>query len=756
MRNRILPILVAALVALPAARTLAAEPLAPTAADTFTRAAIGGWSTADTGGPWAPLNQPESFAIGRGQATIRLPEAGASRAVIQPEVVAADQDLAATFAFDRLPTGGNAFAYLVARHTDASELRLKARIDETGQVFLQPTTVVGKEEHGVGEEATVPGLILAPGDAFRLRAQVVGTIPTALRMRAWRAGAAEPESWPVQANDTFARVKGPGSPGVRAYVGSSVTDVPLAVTVDDWSVVGLDATGSVPPSPSPGPTPTVEHPPLAIAEPAYAPGTRIAHDRFERVLERAWLDAESGGRWSHLGGGDDFRTERGVGVMTVPAGETRTALLPVLQRDLMASASLRAQTLPADGNAWAYLVLRQTEGGEVRGRARIAPDGGVHLSVSVVENGEERQLGPEIRPDGLTTGTQEAVRLRFAGIADPTTGTTRWKLKGWPASAAEPDGWTLQVDDATPSLQGAGAAGLRAYVGRSVSVPAVTLAIDEVDVLTADPTTGEADPVIAGAGDIATCGSRGSERTATLLERLPATATVMAVGDLANRDGTPEQFTECYDPTWGRFRDRTLPVPGNRDYVTPDAKGYFDYWGERAAAPGGWQAIDLGTWRVYALNAECEFVDCRPDSAQLRWLLKDLAENPRTCSMAIMHEPRFTSGPHGSQRDLQPMWEALVAAGVELVVSGHDHGYERFLPLDASGNVDTRSGTVQFVAGTGGSGSVEYAVRRAGSVVRDGESLGVLRLTLRPDGYDWRFLPALGDHFTDSGRAACH
>lgn len=756
MRNRILPILVAALVALPAARTLAAEPPAPTAVDTFTRAAIGGWSTADTGGPWAPLNRPESFGIGRGQATIRLPEAGASRAVVQPQVIAADQDLVATFAFDRLPTGGNAFAYLVARHTDESELRLKARIDETGQVFLQPTTVVGKEEHGVGEEATVPGLILAPGDAFRLRAQVVGTIPTALRMRAWRAGAAEPESWPVQANDTFARVKGPGSPGVRAYVGSSVTDVPLAVTVDDWSVVVLDAAGSVPPSPSPMPTPVPQDPALAIAEPAYAPATQIAHDRFERVLGRAWLDADSGGRWSHLGGGDDFRTERGAGIMTVPAGETRTALLPLLQRDLMASASFWAETLPADGNAWTYLVLRQTDGGEVRGRARIAPDGGVHLSVSVVENGEERQLGPEIRPEGLTAGPREPVRLRFAGVADPTTGTTRWKLKGWPASAAEPDGWTLQVDDATPSLQGAGAAGLRAYVGRSVSVPSVTLAVDDLVVLAADAATGEADPIIAGAGDIATCGSRGSERTATLLERLPATAMVMAVGDLAYPDGTLTQFRDCYDPTWGRFRERTIAVPGNREYATPKAKGFFDYWGDQVPAPGAWQALDLGTWRVYALNAECDLIGCGPDSDQLAWLVADLAANPRACSMAIMHEPRFTSGPHGSQRDLQPIWETLVAAGVELVVSGHDHGYERFLPLGTHGELDPERGTVQFIAGTGGGGGVDYEVRRAGSVVRDGESLGVLRLTLRPDGYDWRFLPALGDHFTDSGRAACH
>jgi hypothetical protein len=613
---------------------------------------------------------------------------------------------------------------------------------------------VGKEEQGVGEEVTLAGLVLAHGEAFRMRAQVVGSIPTVLRMRAWRVDSPEPESWPVQANDTFARVKGPGSPGVRAYVGSSVTEIPMTVTVDDWSVAVLDAPGTISPSPSPAPTPTPDGRDLAAPIPVLAPGSEIAHDTFDRASSRGWLDAGGGGRWTHLGGGDEFRVERGSGVVAVPAGETRTALLPVLQRDLMASATLVGETLPVDGNAWVYLVLRQTEEGEVRGRARVAPDGGVHLSVSVVHDGEERQLGPEIRPDGLTTGPDAPVRLRFAGIADPTTGTTRWKLKGWRAAAAEPDGWTLQVDDATPALQGAGAAGLRAYVGRTVSVPSVTFAMDDVLLLAADDATGEADPVIAGAGDIATCGSSGAVKTAALLERIPGT--VMAIGDLAYPDGTIDQFRDCYDPTWGRFRDRTLAVPGNREYATPRAKGFFDYWGEQVAPPGGWQALDLGTWRVYALNAECDKLGCGPDSEQLAWLQADLAANPRACSMAIMHEPRFTSGPHGSQRDLQSIWEALVAAGVELVVSGHDHGYERFLPLGASGGVDTRGGTVQFIAGTGGGGGVTYDVRRAGSVVRDGESLGVLRLTLRPDGYDWRFLPVLGAHFTDSGRAPCH
>jgi hypothetical protein len=137
-------------------------------------------------------------------------------------------------------------------------------------------------------------------------------------------------------------------------------------------------------------------------------------------------------------------------------------------------------------------------------------------------------------------------------------------------------------------------------------------------------------------------------------------------------------------------------------------------------------------------------------------LRSDLAANPRACSLAIWHDPRFTSGPHGDTLAVAPFWDALYAAGAELVISGHDHAYERFRPMDPSGGLDTDHGMVQLIAGTGGGGGTAFGSIRANSVVHDGNTLGVLQLALREDSWDWRFIPVPGSPFTDSGGARCH
>ena len=128
-----------------------------------------------------------------------------------------------------------------------------------------------------------------------------------------------------------------------------------------------------------------------------------------------------------------------------------------------------------------------------------------------------------------------------------------------------------------------------------------------------------------------------------------------------------------------------LPVIGNHEYQTPGAAGYFGYFGAAAAGPGGYYALDAGTWRVYVINSECSFVGCGSGSAQLAWLTADLAANPRSCVLALWHEPRFSSGAHGDATAMAPIWSALHTAGAELVLSGHDHDYERLLPMDPSG-----------------------------------------------------------------------
>ena len=271
----------------------------------------------------------------------------------------------------------------------------------------------------------------------------------------------------------------------------------------------------------------------------------------------------------------------------------------------------------------------------------------------------------------------------------------------------------------------------------------------------------EKPPVVVAAGDIGVCRTEGDEATAKLVEGIDG-ATVLTLGDNAYPEGSAEDFEECYAPTWGQFKNRTKPVPGNHEYYTQGARGYFEYFGEAAGDPEeGYYSYELGSWHIVALNSNCgeAQIRCSPSSTQVRWLEEDLAANDDEggCTLAYMHHPRFSSGAeHGSYDTVEPMWEALYEAGAELVLSGHEHNYERFAPQDPSGNADPKGGIRQFVVGTGG-GASDYPILEplANSEVRNDETYGVLKLTLRPKGYEWRFLSAEGGEFTDSGSARC-
>jgi len=259
---------------------------------------------------------------------------------------------------------------------------------------------------------------------------------------------------------------------------------------------------------------------------------------------------------------------------------------------------------------------------------------------------------------------------------------------------------------------------------------------------------------MVGAGDIVGCGSPNAVATAALLDGI--SGTVFTLGDNVYPDGTLAGFNDCYGPTWGRQKSRTLPVIGNHEYNTPNAAGYFSYFGAAAAPPDGYYAVDQGAWRVYVLNSECAYVSCASPSVQLAWLTADLAANPRACVLAMWHEPRFSSGVHGDDGLMAPIWNALYAAGAEIVLSGHDHDYERLLPMDGSGASDPAHGLTQFIVGTGGIGHNAFTGARLNSAVRNDTTFGVLRLTLRPDGWDWLFVPVAGSTFTDAGSGSCH
>ena len=275
-------------------------------------------------------------------------------------------------------------------------------------------------------------------------------------------------------------------------------------------------------------------------------------------------------------------------------------------------------------------------------------------------------------------------------------------------------------------------------------------------------------PVVAAAGDIAcdpaTAEYSGGSGTATSC-RMRATsdlllrtnlAAVLTLGDNQYENGEPSNFEVSYHSTWGRVRSITHPSPGNHDYGTPGAAGYFAYFGPAAGdVLRGYYSVDIGGWHLVSLNSNCAPVGgCGSGSPQLAWLEQDLAAHPTPCTLAFWHHPRFSSGQHGSDPTYEPFWHALRAAGAEVVLNGHDHNYERFGPRGPTGTSDP-AGIREFVVGTGGRNLQPFASSPA-SEVRSADSFGVLELALASDRYAWRFVPAAPGSFTDEGSADCH
>ncbi len=262
--------------------------------------------------------------------------------------------------------------------------------------------------------------------------------------------------------------------------------------------------------------------------------------------------------------------------------------------------------------------------------------------------------------------------------------------------------------------------------------------------------------ILVGAGDIAVCSSEGDEATADLLDGIAGT--VFTAGDNAYPSGTYDEFENCYGPSWGRHKARTYPSPGNHEYYTANASGYFDYFGAAAGDPSeGYYSYELGEWHVIVLNSMCENVDgCEDGSPMLRWLKEDLAANPKRCTLAYWHHPLFSSGPHGNQAKMKPTWDALYEANADVVVNAHDHIYERFAPQDPDGAADPTRGIREFVVGTGGAELYPLGTIKPNSEVRSNDTFGVLQLKLRSGSYDWEFVPVEGETLMDSGSGSCH
>jgi hypothetical protein len=258
--------------------------------------------------------------------------------------------------------------------------------------------------------------------------------------------------------------------------------------------------------------------------------------------------------------------------------------------------------------------------------------------------------------------------------------------------------------------------------------------------------------VLVGAGDIAVCGNGGAVATALLLDQQPGT--VFTAGDSVYQNGTTQEFQDCYDPTWGRHRARTRPVPGNHDYGTPGAAPYFAYFGANAGTAGqGYYTYQLGSWLVVALNSE---IDIGAASPQLQWLRTTLAASSARCTLAYWHRPLHSSGPDGENPDVQDIWRVLYQYGVEFVVNGHDHLYERFALQDPDGRLDVTKGIRQFTVGTGGAIHYSITTVHTNSEYRLTGVWGVMVFTLTDGSYRWEFLPTDPLVLHDFGIGDCH
>jgi hypothetical protein len=268
---------------------------------------------------------------------------------------------------------------------------------------------------------------------------------------------------------------------------------------------------------------------------------------------------------------------------------------------------------------------------------------------------------------------------------------------------------------------------------------------------------------LVGAGDIASCGSLGDEATAALLDQIPGT--VFTAGDNAYLDGSAQDFANCYDPSWGRHRERTFPALGNHDYRTNFGADYYAYFGDRAGDPGkGYYSYDLGSWHVIVLNSNSLSTLLNPLSPQFQalvieqgqWLASDLAASTKLCTVAYWHHARFSSGLHGNEPLLDGLWRMLHGVGVDVVVVGHDHMYERFGPQTADALPDPGGGIRQFTVGTGGVGHYVFGASQPNSEVRNDTEFGVLKLTLYQESYDWEFVTAPLGVRMDAGSGTCH
>lgn len=474
-----------------------------------------------------------------------------------------------------------------------------------------------------------------------------------------------------------------------------------------------------------------------------------------------------------------------TGALAIPV----TVTWPAAQSDGAAIARYElAKSL--DGGAWLPVPLRKPLARSVG--IKVAPWAVLRLRVRAVDTAEVAGEWAESAPLWMTAAQESDPRVELAGawaqVADSAaygrrraTTTTSGDTATF-SFVGRQVAWIARLGpkrgQATVSADGESATNVSLYRARTssrrivyrkswptagphtltVTAASAGAAVDiDAFIVVGDPVDG----TLVGAGDIASCSYTRDSDTAALVSDVIAenpSARAFTVGDTVYPDGSAQHFADCYEPTWGAFKANTWPVIGNHEYYNnPGAAPYFAYFGANAGPAGqGWYRYESGTWRVYALTSECAKTTACYE-AQLNWLKADLAAEPHRCVMAIWHRPLFSTGSHGNSNRMSDVFKVLYDSGADVVLAGHDHGYQRFTAADMTGTPDAARGIRQFVVGTGGASLYAFPTDSALIEVRDNTTHGVLRLDLAPGGYSWEFLPVpAADAFTDSGTGACH
>jgi hypothetical protein len=320
--------------------------------------------------------------------------------------------------------------------------------------------------------------------------------------------------------------------------------------------------------------------------------------------------------------------------------------------------------------------------------------------------------------------------------------------------AATGSGNTLTQPSAPTGANGVATGSLRSSVAEVKTVTATANGTTLTQKPNVTVVTSGGSFVMVGAGDMTDCSRWQDDSTGALISRIPGE--VFTLGDNAYPNGTTSEFNNCYDPAWGSFKARTHPSVGNRDYNTSGASPYYSYFGAAAGVAGqGYYSFDVGAWHVIVLNSN---IATGVGSPQEMWLSADLAAHPNLCTLAYWHHPLYSSSSGASTTDnvSRPFWNALYAAGADVVLNGHRHSYERIARLKPDGTLDPATGIRTFVVGTGGESTGNFTNIVTGSEVREGQTFGVMKLTLSASSYTWEFVPITGQTFTDTGTESCH